>query len=374
MTLQNKRLTLWFVLLVGLLSFAFGTSFAIDTSPSNTASTVYKTVSPSVVAISVYQTRPEAGGQMMPFGRGNNAPAPYTQGGGSGFVIDKEGHIVTNAHVVDGAQRIEVNFVDGTKVRASVVGIDQSADIAVLRVDLPAEQLLPVAWGNSDALEIGQDVYAIGSPFGQRWTLTSGIISALNRTIEGLTTFSIGGVIQTDAAINPGNSGGPLLDSNGQVIGINAQIRSNTGSNTGIGYAIPSNLASRIAQELIDNGFVSYSYLGIRGGEVSLGVIEVLGLANNFTGIVVADVVGGSPAQRAGLKPASNPTTLDGLSVPQNVDIITAINGVPLNTMNDLIGYLATYTKPGDTVQLTVLRDGTETLTFDVRLTPRPNS
>ncbi len=325
---------------------------------------VYNAVSPSVVAINVIATSSEAG---LP-GQGN-----AVQGSGSGFVIDTEGHIITNNHVVDGATRIEVNFLDGTLARAEVVGLDPDSDLAVLKVDVPAETLQPVAWGNSDEIVIGEPVIAIGSPFGQRWTLTSGIVSAVDRTIQGLSNFSIGGVIQTDASINPGNSGGPLLDLEGRVIGVNSQIISGTGSSAGVGFAIPSNLTQKVSQTLIEDGFVSYSYLGISGSDVTLSLIEALNLPNDTRGVVVGDVAPGGPAARGGLQnPGSETVDIDGLEVPTEIDIITAINGTPLNGMGALISYLARETAPGDNITLSVLRNGSEQLDLTVRLTPRP--
>jgi 2-alkenal reductase len=324
---------------------------------------VYNRVSPSVVAISVVARGPNTG----VLGQDNQVV-----GGGSGFVIDTEGHIVTNNHVVDGATQIEVNFLDGTLARAEVIGLDPDSDLAVLKVDLPAERLFPIAWGNSDELVIGQPVLAIGSPFGERWTLTSGIISALDRTIQGLTTFSIGGVIQTDASINPGNSGGPLLDLQVRVIGVNSQIISASRSSSGIGFAIPSNLTQRVSQDLIDNGFVSYSYLGISGGDVSLAMIEAFELPNDTRGVVVGDVTPGGPAARAGLQNPGEPEAVNGQQIPTTVDIITSINGEPMTGIASLITYLAKNTQPGDTVTLSVLRNGTEQLELEAHLTPRP--
>ncbi len=341
-----------------------------DTAPTEAAlaqagiyTDVYEAVSPSVVAISVVARNPNT----SRFGQDNQIIA-----GGSGFVIDQEGHIVTNNHVVEGATRIEVNFRDGTLARADVVGLDPNSDVAVLQVDLPSERLFPIEWGDSDTLVIGEPVLAIGSPFGQRWTLTSGIVSALERTIPGLTDFSIGGVIQTDASINPGNSGGPLLDIEGRVIGVNTQIATASGSSSGVGFAVPSNLTRRVAQELIQQGFVDYSYLGIGGSDVTLSIIEALNLPNDTRGVVVGSVSPNSPAGNAGLQEPDNFADVDGLEVPTSMDIITAINGEPLSGIGDLISYLARNTEPGDTVTLTVLRDGTEQLDLDVRLTPRP--
>lgn len=316
--------------------------------PNDIFTEVYRHASRSVVAISV---ETEAGG-----------------GNGSGFVIDKDGHIVTNAHVVDEAQDIVVNFIDGAKVRGAIIGIDRASDLAVIKVNLPAEQLSPIPFADSQDLFIGQTVLAIGSPFGQGWTLTSGIISALDRTIRGLTEFSIGGVIQTDASINPGNSGGPLINLAGQVIGVNSQIISETRSSAGVGFAIPSNLARRVARSLIDAGEMRYSLIGLTGFDVSLTVTEVLGLPNNFRGAVVREVLDDGPAAKSNLREIAEMRTLDNELVDMRVDIITAIDGVPINGMNDMITYLARNTHPGQEITLSVLRDGIEMLELPLTL------
>ena len=325
-------------------------------NPTQLFMDIYDQVSPSVVAINVFGSIEGIEGTDMPYAAG-----------GTGFVVDTDGHIVTNFHVIDGADRIEVAFLDGTQVRAKVVGTDPDSDLAVIDVEMPAEQLIPLEYADSDILEVGQTVLAIGSPFGQRWTLTSGIVSAVDRTIQGLNEFSVGSVIQTDAAINPGNSGGPLLDLAGRVVGVNAQIQSQSGSNSGVGFAIPSNLTQRVAGLLIEQGYVEYSYLGIGGGNVSLSVIEQLDLANNAQGIVVSAVAEGSPADRGGFLTAEFDEEGNILSG----DIITAIDGYDLNSMNDLIAYLARNTSPGDTVNFSVMRDGAEQLDLEVRLIPR---
>ncbi len=323
---------------------------------------IYNRVTPSVVSINVTSTVSS---------RSSQVPDQTVEGTGTGFVIDTDGHIVTNNHVVDGATRIEVNFYDGRIVRADIVGLDPDSDIAVLQVhDVPAEALQPVTFGDSQALYVGQEVVAIGSPFNQPWTMTTGIISALDRSIRGLTQFSIGSVIQTDAAINPGNSGGPLLSLAGDVIGVNSQIISESRSNSGIGFAIPSNLVQHVADELISNGEASYSFLGITGQDMNLYFLDALDLPSTTRGIVVMEVTRNSPAARAGLRTASNPTTVDGVSVPRSVDIITAIDGTPVTGMADLIGYLALNTDPGQTVTMTVLRDG-QTLSLPVLLSSR---
>lgn len=238
-------------------------------------------------------------------------------------------------------------------------------------MDLPAEQLSPIAFGNSDDLLIGQTVLAIGSPFGQRWTLTSGIVSALDRTIQGLTEFSVGGVIQTDASINPGNSGGPLINLNGEVIGVNSQIISQTRSSSGIGFAIPSNLTQRVAQTLIEEGEMSYSYIGIAGGNVTLNVIEQLDLPNNFRGVVVSDIVEDGPASQTDLQEVAETRTNDGELVDIRADIITAVDGNPITGMNDLITYLARNTRPDQQITLTVMRNGNEEIQIPLTLGSR---
>jgi 2-alkenal reductase len=322
---------------------------------------IYTRVSPSVVSISAIADDPFHEGLEGIF-----------EASGTGFVIDTQGHIITNAHVIDGAVSIEVNFIDGTIVPASLVGADLASDIAVLKVELPAERLTPVPFGNSDQLFIGETTLAIGSPFGQRWTLTTGIISALDRTITGLTRFSVGSVIQTDAAINPGNSGGPLLNLQGEVIGVNSQIQSETRSNSGIGFAVPSNLVKRVAAELIEKGRVDYSYLGIEAqGDLSLALIEALKLPNNLRGVVIATVVDGSPAERAGLRDATTRVQGD-TRVLASADIITAIDQQPIFGMSSLVSYLANNTVPGQTITLSVWRDGEE-IALPVVLSARPS-
>lgn len=326
---------------------------------------LYEQVSPSVVAINVVAQRETFNG------------TEEVNGSGSGFVIDQNGHIVTNAHVVDGATELVVNFFDGTITRAEIVGIDRDSDLAVIRVDLPADRLAPVEFGNVDNLVVGQTVLAIGSPFGQRWTLTSGIISALNRQISGFnTSFSIGSAIQTDTSINPGNSGGPLINMDGQVVGVNSQILSESGTNSGVGFAIPSDLVVRVANELIETGEVRYSYIGIgigiagfSDGNVSLALIEALDLPNDLRGVVIGQVLDDGPAGNAGLR---NPqgSIQTGL---ESADIITAINGEDIQSFNDMVSFLARETRPGDTVQLTVYRDG-QFITIPLTLADRPSN
>ncbi|MDZ4672255.1 MAG: trypsin-like peptidase domain-containing protein [Phototrophicales bacterium] len=304
---------------------------------------IYQRVSPSVVSITVTRSS-------------GTTVTEDSLSGGSGFVIDFQGHIVSNAHVVANATEIIVYFLDGTITRAELVGADFDSDLAVIKVNLSTDRLSPITFGNMDNLFVGQSVLALGSPFGQDWTLTAGIISALNRTIRGLSNYNIGSVIQTDAPINPGNSGGPLFNMQGQVIGVNSQIVSQVRANSGVGFSVPADLVQRVATELIQTGSVDYSYLGIYGGDVNLTVIEQLNLPNNQRGVVVDSTENRSPARNAGIRNM----TVVGQGVNARVasaDIIVAINGLPMPNFAEMIAYLAKNTRPGDTITLTVLRD-----------------
>lgn len=373
-TLSRRLPILLMLLIITALSLSLvGAVSAQDNAQvSEPFADIYAHVSPSVVAISVVQQASQTSAAIPGFGQPQN-PGPQ-RALGSGFVLNTDGYIITNDHVVNNATDIEVDFNDGTLARATIVGTDPGSDIAVIQVvNVPQDRLHPIAFADSDSLYVGETVLAIGSPFGERWTLTSGIISGLDRVIQGLTDFSIGGVIQTDAAINPGNSGGPLLDLHGEVVGMNSQIVSDSGSNSGIGFAVPGNLVLRVANQLIDQGYVQYSYLGISGGDVSLDAIEALDLPNNTRGVLVGTVMAGGPADRAGLQAAV--TTGTGQDATLNdADIITSINDHALYGIADLISYLARDTQPGDTVTLSVLRNGTDEMSLEVHLIPRPNS
>lgn len=324
--------------------------------------TLYERVSPSVVSLSVLrQTEMSSNFGGVALGRG------------TGFVYDTDGRIVTNYHVIDGAVRIEVSFIDGTIALGELVGGDQDSDLAVIQVsDVPVERLVPVSFGSSSNLYVGQEVVAIGSPFNQRWTMTTGIISGLGRSISGINNYRIGSVIQTDAAINPGNSGGPLLNLQGQVIGVNSQIISTDQRNSGIGFAIPSNLVQRVARALIEEGEVAYGFLGIGGDDINLYYMQALNLPNNTRGAVVTNVEPGLAASRGGLRAPAGGVEIDGFLVPTRLDIITAVDGNLVTGMADLVGYLAENTVPGQTVTLTVLRDGSETVNLSVTLDERP--
>ncbi len=300
---------------------------------------------------------------------------------GSGFVFDNEGHVVTNQHVVEGASEVEVDFASGFKAHGTVVGSDPDGDIAVVQVEnAPADQIRPLALGDSHALKVGEQVVAIGNPFGLNGTMTLGIISALGRTQVARSApegnFSTADIIQTDAAINPGNSGGPLFNLKGEVVGINQSIRTNavneaTGNavNSGVGFSISINLVKRVVPYLIRDGKYDYPYLGISSANnLGLAEIEALGL-NTYTGAYVTSVTPGGPADKAGILAGDKPTNIEGLQA--GGDIITAIDGQPVNTFDDLLSYLTTSKSPGDTAVLTVLRDG-QSMDITITLDKRP--
>ncbi len=300
---------------------------------------------------------------------------------GSGFVFDSNGHIVTNQHVVEGASEVEVIFTSGFKAYGTVIGSDVDADIAVVKVDAPAEQLHPLAVGDSNTLQVGQSVVAIGNPFGLNGTMTLGIISGLGRTQFAHASpeggfFSTADIIQTDAAINPGNSGGPLFNMDGEVVGVNQSIRTDninqtTGNavNSGVGFSISINLVKRVTAGLIRDGEYKYPYLGISSrSDLSLVEIEALGL-NTYIGAYVVTVTPGGPADKAGIRAGDKPTSSPNLSA--GGDVITAIDGNPVATFDDLLSYLITSKSPGETVVLTILRDG-QPLNITVTLEERP--
>lgn len=301
---------------------------------------------------------------------------------GSGFVFDSNGHIITNQHVIDGATgEVEVSFSSGYKAYGTVIGSDADADVAVIQVDAPADQLHPLSTGDSSQLQVGQSVVAIGNPFGLNGTMTVGIVSGLGRSQFAHASpeggfFSTADIIQTDAAINPGNSGGPLFNMNGEVVGVNQSIRTEnvdqtTGNavNSGVGFALSINLVKRVAEGLIRDGKYEYPYLGISSrDDLPLEVIDALGL-NTFTGAYVVSVTPGGPADKAGIRGGSQPTSINGLEA--GGDVITAIDGRQVVTFDQLLSYLITNKSPGDNVVLTVLRDG-QTQEVSVTLGNRP--
>jgi S1-C subfamily serine protease len=332
---------------------------------------IYKQDAPGVAFIQA-QTKPQPSSLLNPFGGGGGGTAT-----GSGFVIDHDGHILTNAHVVEGATKIEVTLgrSDSSQpVTAQVVGKDPSTDVALLQVDAPADELHPLQLGSSSGAHVGDPVVAIGNPFGLDRTVTSGIVSALQRQIKAPNGFTIDNVLQTDAAINPGNSGGPLINASGQVIGINSQIESpNGGGNVGIGFAIPINTVRDVVQQLLQNGSVQHAYLGISGTDLTPQIAHVLNLSVD-QGALVQSVTPGGPADKAGIKGgnSSATVTVDGARIHPGGDVITAIDGKTVQSMTDVIDDISSK-KPGDTVQLSVVNGG-QKRTVSVTLGNRPAS
>ena len=287
---------------------------------------------------------------------------------GSGFLIDNDGHILTNAHVVEGAKRVDVQLGDGDTQQAQIVGTDPSSDIALLKVD-NTEGVQPLTLGDSTKVQVGDPVVAIGNPFGLDRTVTTGIVSALQRQIQAPNGFSISDVIQTDAAINPGNSGGPLIDGDGQVIGINSQIESQSGGNVGIGFAVPIKTAADVVSQLENGGEVQRAYLGITGGDITDSVAEALNLPVQ-QGVLVEQVLNGGPADDAGIKGATGQATIGGQTVPIGGDIITKVDGDEVTGMDDVIAAVNEH-KPGDDLTFTVWRDGQQR-DVSVKLGDRP--
>ncbi len=366
---RNTRIVLSILLFFSIVSLACGVSAprAITTQPTPNAKAIhaiptasasqieivtnedqvlvdmYNRLNPSVVNITVYLNQ-------------NDVLAPYAQA--SGFIYDDQGYIITNAHVVHGADTVEVTFSDGLIREATVVGEDLNSDLAVIKSELPAD-ITAIPLGTMENLAVGQTVVAIGNPFGFEGTLTHGIISALGRTIPALTVFSIPQAIQTDAAINPGNSGGPLLNLNGEVIGVNAQIETNgtSDSNLGVGFSIPVSLIRRVVPALVETGKYDWPWLGVSGGTVNPPLVKAMNL-NVEQGAYVSKVTADGPALAAGLRGTTETITQDGRSVDIGGDVITAINGQPVKTFDDILVYLTLNTSPGQEVTLTILRDG----------------
>ncbi|MCS6963272.1 S1C family serine protease [Thermoflexus sp.] len=317
---------------------------------------IYQQVNPSVVHIRVRS------------GRG----VFQQESTGSGFVYDSQGHIVTNYHVVEGASAIVVTFADGTESTAQVVGVDPDSDLAVIRVDAPTAPLRPIALGDSGSVRPGQLAIAIGNPFGLEGTMTLGIVSAVGRVIRpGARPFSIPNMIQTDAPINPGNSGGPLLDSEGRVIGVNTMIFSQSGTSSGVGFAVPVNTVKRVVPELIARGRYDHPWLGISGFSVTPLAAKELGLPAE-RGALILEVDPRGPAAQAGLRGGTQPANYEGETIALGGDLIVAIDGQPVRSMEDLIAYLEEKRKPGDEVVLAILRDG-KTQEVRVRLASRPS-
>ena len=296
---------------------------------------------------------------------------PTASGTGSGFVYDTQGRIITNNHVVESATSIQVTFLDGTQLPATLLGTDPYSDMAVIQVDAPSSLLNPVKMGNSSNLLVGMYVVAIGNPFGLANTMTLGIVSATGRTMEAPGRYVIVDVIQTDAAINPGNSGGPLLNLNGEVIGMNTAILSNTGDFAGIGFAIPSDTIKREAGGLIQEGKYDHPLIGISGVDMSSGIAEAMNLDSDTKGTLVVSVTSNGPAEAAGLKGGNRQVTVNGQTVSVGGDVIIGADGKTLNTFYDLMFYVDRNKHPGDIVKLTVIRGGS-VMGVDLTLGSRP--
>ncbi len=293
-----------------------------------------------------------------------------SNGVGSGFVFDKKGHVITNEHVVEEAEKVVVTFLDGRSYNAEVVGVDAATDIAVIQVDADPSLLKPLQIGDSSNLKVGMRVAAIGNPFGLSGTMTSGIISALGRLLPQTTGFSIPDVVQTDAAINPGNSGGPLLNSRAEVVGINTAIQSATGEFTGVGFAIPSNTIAKIVPRLIADGVYHHPWVGISGRDIDPALAKALNLVD-ARGFLIINIVEGSPAEKAGLKGFAETREVDGVEYQLGGDVILSVDGKIVRQIDDILIHLQRYKAVGDEMVLEVLRDGRVT-NFVVELEERP--
>lgn len=343
-------------------------TIGMEPSPPEQLAELYADINPGVVNILIFTA--------------DAPPGSPPLGQGSGFVIDKEGHIVTNQHVVADAGEIEVDFPSGLKAWAELLGTDPDSDLSVIKVDVPASQLVPLPLGDSDSVQVGQFVVAIGNPFGLASTMTSGIVSAVGRTLESEReaptggTFTAGDIIQTDAAINPGNSGGPLINLRGQVIGVNRAIRTDSSTafgspvNSGIGFAVPINIVRRVVPVLIETSEYDYPLLGITSLNEqfwTLKTLEAIELPPDATGAYVTCVTPGGPADQAGIEGAAS---CDETGIQSGGDLIVAIEGEPVREFSDLLSYLVNNTRPGDVVTLTVLRGG-ERMDIEVTLSGR---
>jgi S1-C subfamily serine protease len=342
---------------------------------SNTVNQIYKSDGDGVAFIeSTLEPEPASQESFNPFG----APEEESSGGtatGSGMVIDDEGHILTNNHVIEGASHIAVKLGESDhEYTAEVVGADPASDLALLKVDAPSKELDPLKLGDSSKVEVGDPVVAIGNPFGLDRTVTSGIVSALQRQIEAPNGFSISNVIQTDAAINPGNSGGPLINAAGEVIGINSQIEtggSGSEGNVGIGFSIPINTAKEEISQLETKGEVVHAYIGIEGGTILPQFVKAFNLPVD-EGVLVATVVPGGPAAKAGIEGGSTTATVEGAEVKLGGDIITEINGKKIATIEELVEEI-NEDKVGDEIELTIVSEG-KTKQVNVTLGKRPAS
>jgi 2-alkenal reductase len=349
-----------------------------------TLENIYAAVSPSVVNIRVIEqasSSSSGSGQIPGFPffnlpQGQQPQQQLQEALGSGFIWDQQGHIVTNNHVISGASKIEVTFSDGTTVPATLVGADPDSDLAVIKVDVQAGQLHPVALGDSKSIKVGQLAITIGNPFGLEGTMTTGIISAVGRSLPANETaaqsYTIPDIIQTDAPINPGNSGGVLIDAQGQVLGVTSAIESPVSANAGIGFAIPSSIVQSVVPALIKDGKYVHSWLGVSGTTLTPDLAKAMNLDLGQRGALVEEILPNSPAEKAGLRGSTQQTTINGQTTNVGGDVITAIDSQPVLQMDDLIAYLAGI-PVGQTVSLAVVRDG-KPQTLNVTVAARPAS
>ena len=339
-----------------------------ESADANTVNEIYKRDGQGVAFIEATAPAEQSASPFNPFGEEEERGGGV--GTGSGFLIDTEGHIITNNHVVEGATKVEVKLgASDVSHEAEVVGTDPATDVALLKVDVPESEQHPLALGNSAEIEVGDPVVAIGNPFGLDRTVTAGIVSALQRQIQAPNGFAISHVIQTDAAINPGNSGGPLIDAAGKVIGINSQIQTGGGEgNVGIGFAVPINTAREVVEQIEEHGEVEHAYIGISGGSLTPGLAKALKLPVE-KGVLVNEVVKDSPADKAGIEGGDTEATIEGAQVNLGGDIITKVDGKPVDSMEEVVDAV-NGAQPGEKMELTILRGDEEkdvTVTLGVR-------
>ena len=321
---------------------------------------LFEKAEPAVIQVNVKKIQSEGATEEMP------------SGSGSGFVYDDTGHIITNNHVIDDALKITVTFLDGESYAAEIVGNDADLDLAVLKINARNSYLHHLEIGSSSELKVGQQVVAIGNPFGLSGSMTTGIVSQIGRLLPQESGYSIPNVIQTDAAINPGNSGGPLLNLNGEVVGINTAIQSETGNFTGVGFAIPSDTVNKVVPILIRDGGIRHPWLGVSGIDIDYELAEIRGL-DSTKGFLIVSVIEGSPADIAGLMGTETRKMIDGRDVPMDGDIIIKIDGELVRKIADILVHLQMEKLVGDEMVLTILRDG-EVMDKTIFLGERPSN
>ena len=334
----------------------------------STLEQIYAQVNPSVVNVEVVSTA-NSSLSGTPFSFGGRGAQIQQSALGSGFVWDSQGHIVTNNHVIDGANKITVTFANGTTSTAKLVGADPNSDLAVIQVNVPASELTPIHLADSTQVKVGQLAVAIGNPFGLSGTMTVGIISGLERSLpvgldnpnsQGGPTYSIPDIIQTDASINPGNSGGVLVDDQGQLIGVTAAIESPSNANAGIGFVIPAHIVQKVIPSLIKTGKYEHPWLGISGTSLSPDLAKANNLDGSQQGVLIVDITNNGPADKAGLHGSDRQVDINGQPAPVGGDVIVAIDGQPVKRFEDMGSYLFENVQVGQTVTVTILRNGSQ--------------